>query len=530
LLNLRAGPQATRLRASCCPSPTEGCTQLAFVFVGVGVALPWSSLRSGISFFIARFDAQFYVYLFLVYNIAQLLVLLLQQWDRVVDIRLGPQVTYPFRLILSLALLAGCQIALPWSVGGQASALGVALALGFFDGVAFGSASQLFTHVQRGSAGAYFLGSSLASLAAIGFSYASGFNSLPPTKAGGGAPPELYYFYISCAGASAFALLAVAALLFSKTGRAHLEELDDAFLGSAPSSPRAFIKQQRASSARSGTPTMEVEMALLSGSGGGGNWDAGAPGAPLPPSPARAQPTSAALLWRAAPLHASIFALWTATVAGDSFLGFVPSAGDTRAATSATFRLALVYCSLGGELLGKNVMVFFGMRRARDGDAAGAGGSSLNAAATHLKLRISLRGDEGSEEGGGGGGGGAPLLVPCVTSPQLLLAFSLARLLLLLPPLLLYSLQQVFGPSRGERALPGFFYSDAGVLAYQFAFDASGAFLSSLCYAVLAHNFSDAPESRTLASTQLGLSLTLGSFAGVGVSAALSCLLPAVSL
>jgi hypothetical protein len=535
LLNLRPVDTATRIRANKCLSPAEALTQASFVFVGLGVALPWSSLRAGISFFVARFNAQFYVYLFLAYNISQLLVLTLQQWDKRVDIRLGTSVTYPFRLCVSLALLAGCQVALPYAMGGQAMALGVALALGFFDGVAFGSASQLFTHVQRGSAAAYFLGSSLASVAAIGFSYASGFSALPPARAGAGAPPELFYFYLSCSGASASALLAVAALLCSAEGRRYLEELDDAFLDSAPSSPRAVAKR-RASTARSGSPTMELELALLSGGGGGG----GGAGALAPPffypavEPPRPSPSAAALLWRAAPLHASIFVTWMATVAGDSFLGYVPSASDTRAAASASFRLLLVYSSLGGDLLGKNVMVFCGMRRARGGGGgsggggggggggADDGGGSLNAAAEHFQGRMRLRGEDGARAAAK-----AAPLVPCISSPRLLLALCLARAALLLPLLLGYSLQQLFGPPRGA-LLPGFFYSDAAALAAQFLFDASGAFLSSLTYSVLAAAFEDLPEHRTLASTQLGLCLTAGSFAGVGIAAGLSRLLPSM--
>ena len=81
--------------------------------------------------------------------------------------------------------------------------------------------------------------------------------------------------------------------------------------------------------------------------------------------------------WRAAPLHAAIFLTWAATVAGDSFLGYVPSATDTRAAASTTFRLLLVYGSLGGELFGKNVMVFCGMRRVGGAKGGAGGGGGL---------------------------------------------------------------------------------------------------------------------------------------------------------
>ena len=538
LLRLRPSLPATRLRATLCVSPSQALVQATFAFIGLGVALPWSSLRSGISFFVSRFDALFYVYLFLAYNIAQLLVLVAQTADKSMDIRFGTSVTYPFRLLTSLALLAGCQVALPYALGGQAAALGVALALGFFDGVAFGSASQLFSHIQAGAAGAYFLGSSLASVAAVGLSWASGFSSLPPAKPGGGVPAELSYFFLSCSAASASAVLAVSALLCSWRGKAYLAELDDAYLSTMPASPRAVAK--RASAARSGSPAMEVELALLGGGGSGSGGDA-APlsAAPLsqpllpppeaaPLAPPRPPLGAAALFISAAPLHASIFFVWMATVAGDSFLGYVPSQGDTRTSASAAFRLLLVYCSLGGELFGKNMMVFCGMRRREKGAPVGGDGG-LRAAVEHFQLRMSLRANEGGEGDAAAATAGAPALVPCITSPRLLLALCVLRGALLLPLLLLYSLQQIFGPPRGA-LLPGFFYSDGAVLAAQFFFDASGAFLSSLTYSVLAAAFAERPECRTLASTHLGVFLTLGSLAGVGLSVVLSRLLPAAAL
>ena len=575
LLTLRRPPppSLTRLRPPCCrylPPRSELLPSLSFLAVGLGVALPWSSLRAGISFFVARFDAAFYTYLFVAYNLAQALCLALQATlDSRFDVRYGANVTFPIRLCASLALLAASQLALPYAVGDQVSALGVALALGFFDGVAFGSASQLFSAIRGGSAGAYFLGSSLASLAAIGLSFATGFAELPPAATeAAGAPRALVAFYACCSCVSLLALCAVAALLCSRQGKVHLGELDDAFLENAPMSPRALArqqeKQQRGGSgspgARGGGSPAELELAVLGpGKGGRGGAAATAQQQQLqlqqPPSPAPSSPPrGGALFYEALPIHASIFITWAATVAGDSLLGYVPSQVDTAGAASASFRLLLLYCSLGGELGGKNFMVFCGMRRGavRGGASSGGtgdGGGDLAAAMAHWQRRLRVRdggsrdggGIEGEEEGefeeeeAGKGGDAATLapLVPCVASARTLLCLCTARLLLLLPPLLLYSTQQLWGPQRGgangSQLLRGYLYSDTGVCVLQAVFDGTGAFLSSLSYAMLSAQM-DAPDKRTLASSQLGLSLTAGSFLGLAISISLSRLLPSAAV
>ena len=89
-------------------------------------------------------------------------------------------------------------------------------------------------------------------------------------------------------------------------------------------------------------------------------------------------------------------------------------------------------------------------------------------------------------------------------------------------------LQQLWGPARhnasGGALFAGWFYSDKVLLGVQFVFDLMGAFLSSMTYAILPTLVDQ--SNKTQASTILSVTLTLGTFLGLGISVAISSALP----
>lgn len=146
-------------------------------------------------------------------------------------------------------------------------------------------------------------------------------------------------------------------------------------------------------------------------------------------------------------------------------IAFVPSQKDTPAADNQGFRLVMLYCSLGGELLGKQLNI---ARRGR-----------------FLK-----------------------------TPRGLLIAVAIRTLFVL--PFLLYILQPRFTADGAYN-----FRSDGLIATFQVLFDASGSYLSTLTYSMAAALL---PSSalRAQSSTILSITLMIGVFLGLGVSLAIA--------
>jgi uncharacterized membrane protein YgcG len=461
----------------------------------------------------------------------------------------GLRAAFVFRLTLSLAALVAAQVALPYVARAAGATLALGTAVGFFDAVAFGSSAQLFATHHATASSAYFLGSSSASLVAIGASQLSGFAALSGGDGGGGA---LAAFYFSAAAVSTLALLAVLALLCSTAGERHLEQLDKELLEASPTSPRAVAARAPAETAA--------------------RWGLGEPPLSGASAAAAAAAIDAGAIFRATRLlHASAGLLWLCTTLCDSLISFTPGARDTRAAADAEFRLRLLYASLGGELAGKLALI-----AVMAAGAAAALGAAARAAvrdasprddAGEALLSLTSRGGgtdsdgdesagEGSSDGGGGGGrsggsdgggggggsdGGSDggsggrrarrrarrRRGACCDAQVAIFAACAARAALLAVPLVLYVFQPTLrgAPARGGTLLRGWFYSDGAVMAAQAAFDLSGAFLSSLVYATaplyLASSTAQAKSSALLsvtliAGSMVGLAGALGASAHLG--------------
>jgi hypothetical protein len=213
----------------------------------------------------------------------------------------------------------------------------------------------------------------------------------------------------------------------------------------------------------------------------------------------------------------------------------MPSAGEHRGEGGAgQFTNYLLYASLGGELMGKNIMVFLGMRRKVVETKGVVEDEEGVLWSTSVLARMGLLGGSSSSsssgDGGGGsvwgGGGGNPQYqyVPIISSLKVLLGLCFLRTLLLLPYLFLL-LQQVFGPARPGNLISGYFYDDATTIILQCVFDGFGSFLSSLTYAILP-TLVKIPGNRPKASALLAITLTMGTFVGLAISLTVSSFLP----
>jgi hypothetical protein len=582
----------TQLARRMCCGPG---TFLAFCFCccGVGVALPWTALRMGVSYFRASYSNAIYPRLFCLYYLMQAFVLLLQcKMDRIYDLKYGASFTYTVRLCVSVGALAALLAVFPLAATSEGALYALTALIGIFDACAFGSCACLFSSIKTTNAsGFYFLGSSLSSLLSIALSYATGFTALsaaPPPPPGGGPlsplalPAPLYAFYATCATATLGALGAVLAMLFSKQGKSYLLTIDDSLLESAPLSPRAIARrpQQRSSplhswglqAAPSSRGLLRVpsgELGLQGSEGGslqaageeaGEEAGGGSSGTPLG--------SNLAIFWQTLQPQLAIFFIWAGTTAVDSLISYFPS--DSQRASGGSdglFTVTLLYASLGGELCGKLSFLAFGARRVRSGSGEGAGGGSSSSSSSsnsnssangsssesasgvaRESRSMSLLGEEESEEelyseglqwaslalgedlsssSSSGAGPHKPVAtVPCISSTRVLLALALARTAACLPFYLLI-MQQLFGPPRaGGALLRGWFYSNPTVLVGQFVFDLAGAFLSSMTYTLIPHLI-EQHSNRTQASAILNVTLTLGTFFGLGFSILSSSFLPA---
>lgn len=513
-------------------SPETLFTVACFGMLGMGVALPWLSLRSGVAFFGVRFGRQWFVLLYLSYYVAQLVVLVLQfLFDAKLDLIAGTRTAFSVRLILSLSVLVTTQIALPFVSGDAAAALGLGTLIGFFDGSCFGSASQLFSTHGASSSFAYFIGASLASVVAIGASYASGFAEISSKDlpADGTAPVPLGAFYYSMASATGLALAAVLCLLFSESGEAHLDFLDRELLEATPNSARSMrvLQKPRELAQRWG---LEPEQF-------GGERNDSAVDASI-----------ATILKSTWHFHASIALLWLSSTLCDSLIAFQPGAADSTTQNDAAFKNHLLYSSLAGELCGKfslSIVSTYCMRKdagsaggdeGRDGGRAPSSSSSVNSGVRAEALFSSkARGsaEEAEEpflEGGGGddadgvGVDSVPARSGRTSGQSWMLAGSfffalcVARLFILAVPLLLHVLQPII-PGAPARAggINGWWFNDGILLVLQATFDASGAFLSSLAYALAPLALSSS-KAQTKNTALLSVTLTVGSLVGLAGS------------
>ena len=541
LVSLQPAPLRIRARSS---SPTSALaaparspetlfTVACFGMMGVGVALPWLSLRSGVAFFGVRFGRQWFVLLYLSYYVAQLVVLVLQfLFDSKLDLYVGTRTAFSVRLIVSLSVLVTTQIALPFVSSDAAASLGLGTLIGFFDGSCFGSASQLFSTHGASSSFAYFIGASLASVVAIGASYASGFAemSAKDLPADGTAPVPLGIFYYSMASATGLALAAVLCLLFSESGEAHLDFLDRELLEASPNSARSMRVIQK-----------PRELAL--------RWGLGPVQTGMEQSDSPVDVSIASIVRSTWQYHASIALLWLSSTLCDSLIAFQPGAADSTTDNDAAFKNHLLYSSLAGELCGKfSLMIVssYCMRKDTDSAAGGTGRdsddalSSLNSGSRAEVLFFSkARGSAEAEEpflededeaegvGAGGGAGAAQVLRgrnskgggrAWALAGSFFFALCVVRLVLLAAPLLLHVLQPIIpGAPARVGGINGWWYNDGLLLVLQAAFDASGAFLSSLAYA-LAPLVLSSSKAQTQNTALLSVTLTVGSLLGLGGS------------
>ena len=559
-------PQARAAAAAAAAAAGASGTfvSLCFLALGTGVALPWTLLRAGIVFFASRVPQgrAVFLQLYLSYYLPALPSLLLQsRCDRGFDARFGASRAFSFRLSVSLSglavVLAGAAL-LPTT---SACVLALGVLVGVLDAVAYGTASQVFSVFPRAAGAAYFTGASLSSLLAVALGYSTGFAS-------SGAPSDAQAAAVYLAGAACvlLALGATAALLRSDVGQRHLalisvavphakeamssedakaalllnesaesEELEEddgggdappptprissAFAGTTvPSAWRASAEHAGAARAQMLLPpppaaakavavTLNGDDSALGGGGGGALGGGGAPGG---------SGGDLALLHVTWACHASLFLLWSSTVLVDSLISFVPSEGDRGAASGgsgggASFHLYVVYASLLGELLAKQVNLFLTMR-ARPDDAEAAGAHADD----DVEL-VDLRAAKAAADAPSAPRASllAWLRARLPARPALALLVSLTVLrTLAVAPLLLYVCQPFWAAGGGG------VYNDAGYIAAQFAMDFSGALLSCFAYAIaplLLEDARHAPQSSAL----LALSLTAGTYAGLGAAFAL---------
>lgn len=428
------------------------------------------------------------------------LLVLQTLYDERFDTRFGTRRAYVFRLVVSMVIMTGCLlIVLPKT---QALVLVAAALVGVTDAAAFGAATQLFSMFPPVAGGLYFTGASLTSLISIALTFATGF------EAADAASSSLTAFYI-CAALFILVGLAGALLLVnSRIGRHYLNAKDQE-LATAERARKSVVgpgglsgknsASETENSARLSQPPLEalhkaraarasetgegtIDHRPLLGADAAEDADASrltlaadssassttASGAAPADSVLLAPPTimtNKQLFLLTFSCHAALFLGWFATNTVDSLIAFVPSQKDTPAGDNQGFRLVMLYCSLGGELLGK-------------------------------QLNIARRGR-------------------ILKTPRGLLVAVGVRTLFVLP-FLLYILQPRFTADGAYN-----FRSDGLIATFQVLFDASGSYLSTLTYSMAAALL---PSSalRAQSSTLLSLTLMMGVYVGLGVSLAIA--------
>lgn len=418
----------------------------AFLLLGIGVAIAWTAIRAGISFFSANFPAgqSTYNYLQICYNGPILPLLILQTiYDERFDNHFSSTTTYVFRFVVSMTVMTGCLLIV--LAGSQTWVLLAAVLVGVFDSVAFGTAAQLFSLFPQASSGFYLLGASLSSVVSVVLTFSTGFDSAEASQT------SLRIFYSVASLFCLVGLLAALYLVRSPLGRHYLRLKDDA------------LRQAKNNEGPVEDWAEKAEKPLLTNDGTTAVDDAAAAAASPPPPIV----SNMGLLKLTLLCHIALFVGWACTNLSDSLIAFVPSQKDTATSTNGTFKLILLYSSLGGELLGKQFNLI------RKG-----------------KL---------------------------INGPKRLLAAILVRAAFMIP-MVLYVCQPLFEPAGGKSYR---FLSDGLIVAAQVLFDASGSYLSSLTYSI-APSLLPHPALRAQSSTLLAITLMLGVFLGLGISLGLA--------
>jgi hypothetical protein len=464
-----------------------------FLLLGVGVSIAWTALRSGIVYYCTHFSlgSAFFTVLTVAYNVPALPVLLLQMAaDDGVDARVGQANALLCRFATTLLAMAGGCLLLAF-VRTQALVLGVTVLTGVMNAAAFGTSLKYFSIFPPACGGYYFMGASLSSLATIALTFATGFQSPEPSAA-------TFAAFYSGASVLIFAgLVAVVALMRAPIG-AHYMELSEARSAAARAAKAAARSlQMRAlpggdGDAKRGGAAVPLLLDSVDGGGdgvvnavaaaaprasvlgrfdedGGGDSTAGdSDGDGAPAAAAAAAPAAGvAVILRATALcHVALFLCWACTTAVDGLLDVVPTA-SAGASAQRTFRLLLLYASLLGELSGKQLNV----------------------------VRV-------------GGWGVAK-------TPAALLAAVAARAVAALA-FLLYIMQPRLTASGGYALR-----TDAGAVAFQAAFDCAGAYLSSVAYTIASKQL-PAQTLRAQSAVMLGVTVTVGVYAGLGTSYAVA--------
>ena len=151
-------------------------SKAAFLILGVGVAMCWTMLQSGISFFEAKYamGSKFYLAMVAAYNIPVLPLLLAQAvLDRNYDVRFGAERTFLFRFVIGFGSLSAILCVVPFV--NEFMCLFVVALVGVMDSVAFGSSAQLFSMFPAECGSYYFIGASTTSLLSIAITVGSGF-------------------------------------------------------------------------------------------------------------------------------------------------------------------------------------------------------------------------------------------------------------------------------------------------------------------------------------------------------------------
>lgn len=246
-------------------------TYASFLALGLGVSLPWTLLRSGIAYFCAALPSgpSSFLYLFAVYYAPGLPALALQaSLDRGYDAAYGARLAFTFRLVVSLFILAVCLGALSALSSSEAAVLTLGVAIGVFDAIAYGSASQLFSVFPARAGASYLAGSSVSSLLVISLGYATGANGEAPTQA------QMQVLFLCGAGVVVASIVATAALLRSSAGVARLAVISTAAEAATPRTAAA----SPASSMSSVAASAALALALPSRTARAGGVEQGDPG------------------------------------------------------------------------------------------------------------------------------------------------------------------------------------------------------------------------------------------------------------
>jgi len=265
------------------------------------------------------------------YNVPCLPLLVAQSaFDDRFDARYGTARAFTVRLLASMIGMAACLCIVPF--GGQGLTLAAVALVGVFDSVAYGTSSQFFSLFPRAVGGYYFIGASLTSVISIALTFATGCTGADPPEA------SVRALYFTAALLILVGLAAALVLLRSPIGRHYLAE-KDATAGSTVTATVDHARDDMEAALLEGDePTKRAETG---GAAGSGTW---------------------AVLQLTALSHASIAVCWCTTNWVDSLIAYVPSQRDTSIATNAQFRQVVLFCSLLGELAGKQLNI---VRRGR---------------------------------------------------------------------------------------------------------------------------------------------------------------------